>query len=229
MRRVQAVMLHGIGTQEPNGAWDAGFSLKLRQTPGVDVVVRQVTWGDLIEQAVWPTRLQIEAALGRHFGAPRRFLWSYAADALVYLRDQQVVAEAIMRVHAAINAADAPVVVVAHSWGTVLALDALRSLPQHNVAGFVTMGSPIALLSAAPAVPPLAVSNWRNLYDTLDPISAPLQPLGLRYNAKDHVVSTVSWLERLRPVSGPIRAHTGYWTSKQALQHVQQVCRTVAL
>jgi pimeloyl-ACP methyl ester carboxylesterase len=67
------------------------------------------------------------------------------------------------------------VVVVAHSQGAVLALEALCRLCESNVTAFVTVGAAIGLLSSSP-VSRLKSShpdmNWINCWTTWDPVSS---------------------------------------------------------
>jgi pimeloyl-ACP methyl ester carboxylesterase len=73
---------------------------------------------------------------------------------------------------------DGPAVVVAHSLGSVVALEALLETP-HEVSAFVTLGSPIAMrtvvlprLRPAPPSTPRLVDCWLNFWDRDDLVAA---------------------------------------------------------
>lgn len=76
-----------------------------------------------------------------------------------------------------------PGVVVAHSLGTVVAVDTLRLNPDRRVAMLVTVGSPLGMRAVqsrlrhpnatAGALPgPPSVGRWVNIYDPGDPVAA---------------------------------------------------------
>lgn len=73
-------------------------------------------------------------------------------------------------------------IVIAHSWGSVAAYDALCLLPQHNVTHFLTLGSPLAIphyvrgrLAAFSACGrhawPRTLARWLNFFDGRDPVA----------------------------------------------------------
>jgi hypothetical protein len=79
-----------------------------------------------------------------------------------------------------------PRVMVGHSLGSVVAYEALCSIPDHGVTTLVTVGSPLGLRSirerlrpaARCSSPPPGVRTWANIYDPRDPVSlaGPLMP-----------------------------------------------------
>ncbi|NGO52959.1 hypothetical protein [Allomesorhizobium camelthorni] len=88
---------------------------------------------------------------------------------------------------------DRPTIVVAHSLGTVVAYDVLRS-NRFNVPLFVTLGSPLGLRTVSKRLTPIAfpqgVSSWNNFYDDRDPVA--LYPLDSENFRVDPEVSNIS-------------------------------------
>lgn len=82
--------------------------------------------------------------------------------------------------------ADRPYIMVGHSLGSVVAYEALCTIPDHGITTLVTIGSPLGLRSLRerlrPAArrpgPPPGVETWVNIYDSRDPVAlaGPLQP-----------------------------------------------------
>ena len=73
---------------------------------------------------------------------------------------------------------DRPTIVVAHSLGTIVAYDVLRTRPR-DVPLFMTLGSPLGIRTIRIRLTPLSfpggVARWENYYDDRDPIA--LYPL----------------------------------------------------
>jgi pimeloyl-ACP methyl ester carboxylesterase len=73
---------------------------------------------------------------------------------------------------------DRATIVVAHSLGTIVAYDVLRTRPR-NVPLFMTLGSPLGIRTIRIRLTPLSfpegVARWENYYDDRDPIA--LYPL----------------------------------------------------
>lgn len=96
-----------------------------------------------------------------------------------YLSNDQIRAQVLRRVLGALPRAGR-VVIVAHSLGSVIAADLLRRLPAElEVAGMVTIGSPLASarfevdkLRDALKEPPTNLAWWVNFWNRLDPVSA---------------------------------------------------------
>ena len=83
------------------------------------------------------------------------------------------------RVRAALPAGE-PLVVLAHSLGTVVAFDVLSELADRDVRLFVTVGSPLGIgnvqrrigdHTGPPARIPACVAVWRNFADPFDPVA----------------------------------------------------------
>jgi hypothetical protein len=214
---VAVLVVHGIGDQPADFA--DGFTARLRDAcrehggDGDGLVVRPCWWAPVLQER--------EDDLARRLGLERlgwtrlrRFMTGFAADALAY---QPVPGESGIydEIHARMDAdlaaladaagAHAPLAVVAHSLGTVIASNHLWNLQRGRGPGadarplvhgktldlLVTMGSPIALWAlrwpgfgtpiAVPAPGRGAGGGWLNLYDGDDVIGYPLKPLNDAY------------------------------------------------
>jgi pimeloyl-ACP methyl ester carboxylesterase len=122
-----------------------------------------------------------------------------------YLHDPQIRAQVLNRILASLPE-QGRIVIVAHSLGSVIAADLLRRLPVNvEVAGMVTIGSPLASerfvvdkLRENLKEPPTNLAWWVNFWNANDPVSA-------RRGAS----SAFPWLVDFRLDSGntPIDAH----------------------
>jgi pimeloyl-ACP methyl ester carboxylesterase len=144
----------------------------------------------------------------------REPVWAFAQEALIRLAQR----EDVLRI-----------VVNAHSQGSVVAFDALRTLPDAamtKVAALITMGSPlrkmvetlswgrdvgqIRHLGGWDATRPgsSAGSLWTNLWDQRDPVADPLDPC-LTWQRGDDITPTtcVGMLVDIDPWSGEETAH----------------------
>ncbi|ROS73404.1 hypothetical protein [Cellulomonas sp. PhB143] len=129
-----------------------------------------------------------------------------ARDVHLYLHDERARA-AVDDVVAAALPTDGPAVVVAHSLGSVVAFELLRTHPDRGrwaVPLLVTIGCPIAIgavrAARAPLAVPGAVTRWRNARDVRDVVA--LQPL-------TGAVATVDEVEVENPAPGH-HAAVGY-------------------
>lgn len=222
---VRIVFVHGIGASAANGEWADALARRVyaaAATRELAIAMRTVTWGTDIAEALAPERLTLRTR-GVRFAPFRSALWEYGADALVYGGQRTVRNAVLTRVETAITAAATPVLIVAHSWGCVVACDALGRLAANAAAvtpprvGLVTLGAPLAITGTDLAPP--ASMPWVNVFDPLDPIGSPLN--GVRdFVCEDVSVQTTPWYSRMRPVTGPLQAHTSYWTHERVVETV---------
>lgn len=180
-QKVAVAVLHGIGKQTPTFAdkmiWE--ISARCRETSGDDIVIRSVYWAPVMQQEeekLWYRLL--EGGL-MDFIKLRRFLIDFMADALAYQPTpsdrsaydgiHKVVAQTL-RLLAQEAGEHAPLCVVAHSLGSVIASNYIYDLQvdprKHIISDVVreamgdtplergetltllyTLGSPIALWS----------------------------------------------------------------------------------
>lgn len=131
----------------------------------------------------------LEFRLGRHHPGTGTFVGQAVIDAAMalpafaqarnYLGTEQIRANVLRRILEALPETGR-IVIVAHSLGSVIAADLLRRLPAGlEVAGVVTIGSPLASakfevgkLRDLLKEPPMNLSWWVNFWNRLDPVSA---------------------------------------------------------
>lgn len=216
-----------LGVAEPRIAWRAGW------------------WADVVrerEDALWHT------LASRHtlrWDDMRRFVISHFGDAIAYQRVPSQGTDVYRLIHARLRehlaglraqmGGDRPIVVIAHSLGSVIvsnyawdeqkaptagtsATEQMRTL-----AGLVTFGSNIPLFTlyldeivpiAFPA-PELApevrrAARWLNFFDADDVLGWPLRPLSARYAeavSADLQINVGSAFRAWNPLS-----HEDYWT-----------------
>ncbi|WP_406289255.1 hypothetical protein [Embleya sp. NBC_00896] len=162
-----------------------------------ELVLEMATAYDLTDQAVaaelpagalkaygvknWAWVQAVLAALDRKVSFAGRGVLRFVADVEAYLQApyvgediRQIVSEPLRQA-----ATDhEPVVVVAHSLGSVVAYEILRDLvPTLDVPLFVTVGSALGFatiqrhLRPPPLARPAGVTHWLNVYDPRDPVS----------------------------------------------------------
>ncbi|MGI9197204.1 MAG: hypothetical protein ACR2KE_07040 [Candidatus Nanopelagicales bacterium] len=124
----------------------------------------------------WPSFLPHPARLPDRLPLPRVLRSSiFGVDQVGrYLDDEGRRAAILLRVRAALDAAEPPVVVIAHSLGSVVMVDLLADLPR-DIALLVTVGSPLGheavgrSISGSP-FPYGRVGGWVNVVHLLDPV-----------------------------------------------------------
>jgi len=237
--------LHRLGVERGAITWELGY------------------WADLLdprEELLW-TRL---AAGGDLDYAPlRRFLLSFFGDAIAYRREPTQDADVYDAVHdrirthlralrARLGGVDRPLVVLAHSLGSVIVSNYVWDEQRRNekargtipfermetLAGLVTFGSPIPLFTLALrnvvsiTFPPLtlpaplaAVAKWLNFYDPDDVLGWPLKPLSPSYDqavSADHVIDVGNALTSWNPLS-----HDAYWRDASVIEPAAELIRAV--
>lgn len=191
MPKIAVAIIHGIGAQKPNFAEPMRKELTKRfaaliegltARPAAELVIEPVYWAEVLqaeEDKLWAC---LAAGSRMNFKALRRFMVNFAADAIAYQpaprernayeKIHQELARTLNRL-AVTAGADAPLVVIAHSLGTVIASNFLYDLQKQTenrrrrflpaavrqtmeatpltwgetFTAFYTFGSPIALWS----------------------------------------------------------------------------------
>lgn len=139
-----------------------------------------------------------------------------ASDVIRYLFDgkmQKSIQNRLAQVLDKATAADAEIILVSHSLGTVVAFDVLRDVAGHYpIKRFVTMGSPLRKLATTGihpvdlgAITPQTIPFWRNLYDDTDLVADAIGPAFPGYPIED-VFMQIGDL--------PIPSHN-YWENPQ--------------
>jgi alpha-beta hydrolase superfamily lysophospholipase len=259
------IVIHGIGEQKAEFA--AGFIAAVNQRledRAQSVCWKAVLWADLVEPQ--ETDLLKRLSQGRHLDWQwlRRFVVHFLADAVAYQRvpGRGQVDGLYNRIHARVaerltelrdelfrtaspNAADPPLLVIAHSLGGHIMSnyiwDHQRANPARTrignppfvkaetLAGMITFGCNIPLFALAlPEIVPIKIplaptasspndKPWLNMYDADDVLGYPLAPLSLGYEAlvADHEVKVGGPLTAWNPAS-----HNAYWTDNDVTTQV---------
>lgn len=258
-KKVGVLFVHGMGETQDDFAHDAIHELRDRLSgrgfDRDDVAWESVYWAPILsprENQLW---VDLSAQNDLNWAKLRKFFingfgnttaYQQVADRRhdVYGRIHGLVHEALLALKAKLGGEDRPLVVLAHSLGSVFVSDYIWDR-QHGkdqeryggsafermetLAGLVTLGSSIPLftLSHDPVgcitFPPPGLSQnlrkrakWLNFYDSDDVLAWPLKPLSLTYS------ETVS--EDIEVSAGNLLTawnpanHTAYWTDEDVIK-----------
>lgn len=111
----------------------------------------------------------------------RAFLKQFIADTAAYLFDDRKKAAIRKRLQDLLPTSTTPVTIVAHSHGSIVAVEVLGKTTGLNVVKLVTIGSPLGLQEVQdyldlepgrkPFVRPACIDRWDNFADPLDPVA----------------------------------------------------------
>jgi len=262
---IGVLVVHGIGVQQPSFAdgFIAEMASRLERLsvdPGV-VEWRSAFWADLLtphEAKLWD---DLSRSSDMDWVTVRKFVINVLADAVAYRRQPGAghdmygdihnrILDHLTQLRASLDDQDKPLVIIAHSLGSVIMSDhiwdeqanhGLGTNPferMETVAGMVTFGSNIPLFSLAlPEViciefPPASLpenlranAKWLNFFDADDVLGYPLKPLSPSYEAtvdEDIEINAGGLFTSWSPVS-----HIQYWTDNDFTKPVAQLIRDV--
>ncbi|MCI0679739.1 chemotaxis protein [bacterium] len=223
--KITVAIIHGVGKQEPDFAEPTArllkkyFSREVGSAEGL--VIKPVYWEPVVQGAEDLLWKRVKEGGRIRWRKSRRYAIDYGGDALAYQPtpwDRTMYDEIHMVFAAALNALaeeageNAPLCVISHSLGTVIASNYFYDLSQEYSRGrvilsdtmrsrigdtplehgktfsrFYTMGSPIAVWALRYGVEnfgaPISISGeWVNYYDPDDIIGYPLKTLNDSYN-----------------------------------------------
>ncbi len=111
----------------------------------------------------------------------RAFLKQFIADTAAYFFDDKKRAAIRQRFRDLLPGPGVPVTVVAHSQGSIVAIEVLALVPKINVVKLVSIGSPLGLQEVQdfldvqprrkPFYTPTCIERWDNFADPLDPVA----------------------------------------------------------
>ena len=111
----------------------------------------------------------------------RAFIKQFIADTAAYFFDEKKRAAIRQRLRDTFPASKTPVTLVAHSQGTIVAVEVLALTSSLNVVKLVTLGSPLGLQEVQdhldleprrkPFYRPTCIERWDNFADPLDPVA----------------------------------------------------------
>lgn len=111
----------------------------------------------------------------------RAFLKQFIADTATYLFDEKKKTSIRKRLQSLLPGPKTPVTIVAHSQGSIVAVEVLAQAPDVNVVKLVTIGSPLGLQEVQdfldleprrkPFFRPACIERWDNFADPFDPVA----------------------------------------------------------
>lgn len=265
--KIGVLIIHGMGVQASDFAGDF-ISEVCDRLDGLGVAPGAIEW----EPAYWANLLngpeqRLWEDLTRDddldWVTIRKFFINVFADAIAYQRVPGATHDMYRDIHAriyghlanlrtSVGNQDTPLVVVAHSLGSVivsnyiwdeqkgkgLGINAFERM--ETLAGLVTFGSNIPLFTLAlPEVqsiefPPTplpthlkATAKWLNFFDADDVLGYPLKPLSPSYGnavSEDIEINVGGLFTSWNPIS-----HTEYWTDNDFTKPVAHLIRDVVL
>lgn len=264
---VRVLVVHGMGVQAPDFADD--FIAEVNDRLGdLDIAPGAIAW----EPAYWANLLngpeqKLWDDLSRSYDLDwvtiRKFFINFFADAIAYQRVPREAHDMYRSIHTrihdhlvtlrtALDNQDKPLIMVAHSLGSVImsnyiwdeqtgkGLGTNTFERMETLAGFVTFGSNIPLFTLAlPEVqsiefPPAALpahlktqAKWFNFFDADDALGYPLKPLSPSYEkavSEDIEINVGGLFTSWNPIS-----HTEYWTDNDFTKPVAHLIRDVVL
>ena len=256
--KIAVAIIHGVGKQDEHFA--DGMKAELQQRfasqlpsavlfPEAEIVIEPVYWAPVLQKKEDLLWAKMKGAADLDFLDLRQVMIDIAADAIAYQpapNDRDVydnihgVVARSLRVLAQKAGSDAPLAVISHSLGTVIASNYFydlqtarrRPLPAkvrtvtgknpssleagRTLARFFTMGSPIAIWSlrygnfGAPVHLTYHDKEWLNFFDEDDIIGYPLRSLNASY--RKNVTRDIPVNVGNVLTSWNPASHMGYWT-----------------
>nr|WP_263323783.1 chemotaxis protein [Neobacillus sp. Marseille-Q6967] len=264
-KKIAVAIIHGIGRQMDDFAMEMEEELKKHfakslikldssiSDPASQLVIKPICWAEIFEE---PERILWGKFQARDLDyiLLRETMIHVFADAIAYQKSStqknfykkihDKIDEKLKELADETGAGDAPLCVISHSLGTVIASNHFYDLQQgkrkneplenplmkgETLTLFFTMGSPISLWSISydefdspVEVPAKAIKQrypnlgkWINFYDRDDIIAYPLEPLYGGQSVKDEQVNAGGMITGWNPLS-----HGGYWTDKKVIKPI---------
>lgn len=212
MHHVSVVLIHGVGTQAMNYADNArAWLAKDLGARGFYSTVDVVCWAPIMD-AFESDIMKDAIRAGASKTALRELAVNVLADAAAYRPGTDVAYRIVSLVSNVLDVADKrghPIVVIAHSLGVLIALDAFRSAQRRHLRFFGSMGANLPLFLVKPlSIPVLHDVRWVNYFDAEDFLGYPLKPLNS--GVEDRVVNVGSLLTWWNGFS-----HMEYWDDRK--------------
>jgi hypothetical protein len=261
------LVVHGIGVQKEDFA-DHFIAEMNHRLDGLSVPTSLIKWepafwADLLTQHEEDLYSELSRSHHLDWVTVRKFLINVLADAIAYRREpgeghdmyrdiHTRIHEHLSRLRASLNNQDKPLIIIAHSLGSVILSDHVWD-EQHNqglgdnafertetLAGMVTFGSNIPLFTLGlpeiralefppPSLPEnlKAAAKWVNFFDADDVLGYPLKPLSPSYEKTvnaDIEINAGGLFTSWNPIS-----HTKYWTDDDFTKPVAKLIRDIVL
>jgi hypothetical protein len=248
---IAVAVVHGMGSQVEGFSHDLqrGVAEVFKQQGHAwdDLVFHEVLWADLLTERQQELYHKVNYKNDLHFNQWRRYFIDYLSDVVAYqpgCMDETDALPIKQKIHQRLSNAftvcskkdrvdesKTPLVIVAHSLGTVISFDYLWSMQReqentsfasgNTLAGFITMGSPLALwtLRYKNFGKPISFpGKWINIYDRDDIIAYPLKKINSEFErvvSQDIELNVGNVLNSWNPLS-----HSGYWQDKNVHQEI---------
>jgi hypothetical protein len=263
--QVGILVVHGIGIQQASFAEDFIAEMKDRldnlAVTADAVVWEPAFWADLLndhERKLWD---DLSRDYDLDWVTVRKFFINVFADAIAYQRNpfanddmyrkiHNRIHDHLIKLRAALGSQDKPLIIVAHSLGSVILSNYIwdeqtgKGLGKNpfermeTLASMVTFGSNIPLFTLAldqvqciefppKTLPPnlKAIARWLNFFDGDDVLGYPLKPLSPSYAktvTEDREINVGGLFTSWNPIS-----HVEYWTDNDFTKPVTQLIRDV--
>lgn len=210
MKAVNAIFIHGVGTQERGYSSSAQLWLaRALAARGRQLYAREVLWSPILDRYENEMMREIRAR-GSAVRPAQRLVVGTLADALCYGNRREEILELVDRAFASLRSSSC--YVFAHSLGGVIATDWLRTRAGAKIDRLITFGCNLQLFSLgakeAWKCPPQvsARGKWVSAFDEDDMLGYPLA--GWQPHVIDVEVSVGGLL------GGTGLAHTAYFTDE---------------
>lgn len=267
---IAVVIVHGMGEQKQGFSMKLQKGIaNYYQHLGADysrasILFQEIFWGDVLkeQQATLFQRLGRDNRLDYH--SLRHFFINYLGDVIAYQPISSESSDASPfrdEIHRALReglasfmrlkgfSEETPLVLIGHSLGSVIMFnyiwdqqmaEASSFIAGHSLAGFVTLGSPLALwtlrypgFGRPIRFPGQSLADtlsghakWINIFDRDDIIAYPLKSINKAFNetvAEDIEINVGSMLTSWNPLS-----HDGYFDSASVHKEVAQLLKGIS-
>jgi hypothetical protein len=267
-KKLGVLLVHGMGSVTDDFAHDAIHHLRERVSGrGLnpeDIAWEAAYWAPVLsaqENQLW---VDLSADHDLNWAKLRKFFINAFGNVSGYHLDpghpesyygklQQTIHAGLLALRARLGGEDRPLVVIAHSLGSVIVSDYIwdrqkgrdaerfgagRFERMETLAGLVTLGSniPFFTLGCNPAIsiefPPPGLpeklrkkARWLNLYDSDDVLGWPLKPLSVSYN--DAVTEDIEVSVGNILTSWNPANHAAYWTDDAVMKPVSYLIGSI--
>ncbi|NVJ48978.1 MAG: hypothetical protein HWE13_12925 [Gammaproteobacteria bacterium] len=258
MKRLAVAIIHGMSTEDQHFSVELKHRIIEEYVAGGegrledDLMFKEIYWADAIKDELSEFYQSINYKNDLAYENTRKMFIDYLGSGLAYHKGSRLYEKVQNRVadslrefagHRRVNEEKTPLVVLAHSFGSIIMQDYIRTQlnegagnsnfeGMRNLVGYITFGSPLAIyvrhhedlhspvpVSGSALPEDFAVrSKWLNFYDKDDIVAYPLKGLNDAYNKAVHADYEIN-------VGNPATSwnpacHNGYWEDKDFIKPV---------
>ncbi|NVJ61139.1 MAG: alpha/beta hydrolase [Gammaproteobacteria bacterium] len=258
MKRLAVAIIHGMSTEDQHFSVELKHRIVEEYVAGGqgrledDLMFKEIYWADVIKDELSEFYKDINYKNDLAYENTRKMFIDYLGSGLAYHQGSRLYSKVQNRVadslrdfaaHRRIKEDKTPLVVLAHSFGSIIMQDYIRTQREQgadksnfeamrNLAGFVTFGSPLAIyvrhhkelhtpISVAGEALPEDFgerAKWLNFYDKDDIVAYPLKGINDQYNKavfNDYEINVGNPATSWNPA-----CHNGYWDDKDFIKPV---------